>query len=890
MNYQRVLVLAELRADAGAPLDAVRRFAPSATLVAVIAEETARLPAWLRMEVDDPAHRALDGLRALAQRLAPGVEVVVTPEFTIDALADAAKAGSIDLVVVGELRTRSLAVVAQLRKRSSLPVLFARSVAEASAPGEGARLLCLGVSARERRAVGQFLRDHATATDRAVLLTTTRLAPMDLAELREVWGLAQALELSDGSGMPPRQLFGAPSRSGHDLVVMPRFPPVILLAVRPGPSVLVLPPLRPAPLEWERAIDAPDFVDDGTGIRARIEYAAGVGRRIPIADQPVAFVREGKVVARADSRRGEVELSSGLGNSLGIFRVKRNEAEEAVVFVEAQVGVLRPGPRPIFLFDAEIAKDYLPLLRGVAWADAVGVRMRPLRSCGSLRADLRAAGLAPCVIDASAVLDEGEASDVPEWGDGVRLARVATRMRLNGFTIAAVVYRSLHPPSALGFAAIRPEDLETLSAEPAPPARRPLSLGERLAAITGHEPIAGNRVDVEMDNRTARRWLLSAIEASRRRVHLQVYMAADDDVGRSVEAALAAAAARGVAVRVLVDSLHGLHGSLGTCNPLLARLASRPGIDLRVSKPISGVPSLEDLKQRDHRKLAVIDGEAALLGGRNLSHEYYTGFDEVHLTANVPWRAVPWLEAGARVRGPAVAQLERLFLQAWTEAGGEPFDVPAPAQAGDTSARVIAHRGLRDAFTLEAYLALLDSARSHVYVVNGFPLVLEIQHALLRALRRGVRVRTLFGNLTPTHGEVAFTGPWAHARTAATSFVHSRMDPLVAAGGECYEFVVPHLACWDPALGDLRPHVHAKALSVDARVCSVGSANFDVTAAYWESELVLVIEDAAIARRIEARFDELLGGSHRVDPQDPGWRRRAEQRRWMRYWPGTLSI
>ncbi len=77
--------------------------------------------------------------------------------------------------------------------------------------------------------------------------------------------------------------------------------------------------------------------------------------------------------------------------------------------------------------------------------------------------------------------------------------------------------------------------------------------------------------------------------------------------------------------------------------------------------------------------------------------------------------------------------------------------------------------------------------RSHVYAMNGFPLLLEIQHALFRAFRRGVRVRTLFGNLTPRHGDRPFSGPWSAARTMATSLVHSRMDPIVAAGGECYE-------------------------------------------------------------------------------------------------------
>ncbi len=78
-------------------------------------------------------------------------------------------------------------------------------------------------------------------------------------------------------------------------------------------------------------------------------------------------------------------------------------------------------------------------------------------------------------------------------------------------------------------------------------------------------------------------------------------------------------------------------------------------------------------------------------------------------------------------------------------------------------------------------------------------------------------------------------------------------------------------------------------MSVDGRVCAVGSANFDVTAGYWESELLLVVEDESIATRVEQRFDELLATSQRFDPDSPEWRHRAERRRWMRYWPGVIS-
>jgi phosphatidylserine/phosphatidylglycerophosphate/cardiolipin synthase-like enzyme len=254
------------------------------------------------------------------------------------------------------------------------------------------------------------------------------------------------------------------------------------------------------------------------------------------------------------------------------------------------------------------------------------------------------------------------------------------------------------------------------------------------------------------------------------------------------------------------------------------------------------------------------------------------------------WREVPWLDAGARVEGPAVGALERAFHDAWTDQGGSAFELAATAPAGATPARVVIHRGLRDAATLEAYLAIIETAQSRLYVVCGFPLLLEIQHALLRALLRGVRVSTLFGNLTPTHSGTPFEGPWASARTAATALVHSRMDALIAAGADGYQFTVSPQAAWASDLGPVQSHVHAKAISADGRVCAVGSANMDITGGYWESELLLVVEDASIVGAFDARVGELIAGSVRVDRNDPRWQALARGRQWMRYWPGVLSI
>jgi phosphatidylserine/phosphatidylglycerophosphate/cardiolipin synthase-like enzyme len=485
------------------------------------------------------------------------------------------------------------------------------------------------------------------------------------------------------------------------------------------------------------------------------------------------------------------------------------------------------------------------------------------------------------VLDARLVLDEGEALDVSEMLDPVRLARVASRLQRAGFPVTAIVHRGEVEPLAETFATLTAAALEGDRSAP--------SFVRPAQAASASSSAAGNRIELELDNATARGWLLEAIARSTTTLHFQVYMALDDDVGGPVEAALAAAGARGVRVRVLVDSLHGLHGSFGARNPLLDRLSARPGVELRTLRPITELPSLVDLKQRDHRKLVVADGCVALLGGRNLSHEYYTAFDEVQLTPASPWRQVPWLDAGARVEGPAVALLEASFLGTWLEAGGAPFEIAVPPPAGASSARVVVHRGLRDARTLEAYLELIESARSHVYAVSGFPLVLELQHAFLRALRRGVRVRALLGHLTPMHAGQPFGGAWAAARTAATELVHSRMDPIIAAGGETYLFARHDVPGWAPELGVVHPHVHAKAMSVDGVRCAVGSANMDITASYWESEVLLVVEDDALARAFEARLDMLMAGSTLVRREDPAWQRLAERRAWMRHWPGVLS-
>jgi len=789
------------------------------------------------------------GADALLARIAPAAEVL-----TVDAREDLTpldRSAGIDLVVADHLSVADLPMISEIRKRTGSTILWIQT----AVPATGAELHVLGLAAgaRATAAVAAFLREHGDATFRA------RVA----------------------AAIPP------PGAETIDLIVVPRFPGLLLQLLAQRAPVLVLPPREVVRAPLARDIDAPDVIDDRGVIRTTIRYATGVGRLEPIPDQQLEIILHDGVFATVESHDGAVELSAEqVDGAIGIHRA-------GVAHREVEIDLIKPGSRPLVLFDAAIANADLATITRAADRDidVLAVRVRPMQSCRSIRARLMRAGMSPQVVDASAVLDEGSALDVGMHVDAVRLARVAARMRAAGFPVAAIVHSATRVPATIGFAALRASDLASAELQhfAVTPAHT-ITLAERLDNVTATRSIAGNRIELEIDNAKARRWLVDAIAAAKERVHLQLYMAADDDVGRIVESALTNAAARGVKVRIVADSLHALEGSFGMHNPLLQRLASHRGVELRLGAPLITPPSVEEFKQRDHRKLAVFDGTLALLGGRNLSHEYYSGFDEVPLTTKSSWREVPWLDAGARVEGPAVAALERSFLDAWTAAGGTAYEIIAPPAAGSVAARVAMHHGLRDARTLEAYVALIDSARSHVHVVNGFPLILEIQHALLRALRRGVRVRTLFGNLTPTHAGQPFEGAWSSARVEATNLVHSRMDTLVAAGAEAYELVIPRQTRWNEDVGDIHPHVHAKLSCVDGRVCSVGSANLDVTAGYWESELMLIVEDAAIAASFESRIEEFMARSQRIDRDDLQWQETARRRQWMRHWPGVLSI
>lgn len=837
VKYRRALLLVELAADP----------APALSALAHLSEELECLELVIHGEPDTP--QSVSVWHEAAAKVSPRVEVHQTRELSSDALVEITRGCGADLLVAGAPSLGSARLLAGAAKRLDVAILWP---SEEPLERRIEHAFCIAVGERTRAAVLRFLQEHAGPGLTVSVAGPPASTSVDLSAALRASGVRSPVEL-----IPRRQSVRAAldaARGGErvDLFVLAKLPALLLVGYSwPAPVLLV--PTHGLAVR-HRLLDVPDVVEMDGRLLSRIEEVV-VGDVLSVAsERRLAFaVGDGVALSCVTTADGEVELPESFSGATDVVAwVAEEGPPDVLAAADQRFRVIRPSDGRFTLFDAELDAGRLPEV-ATPGALSLAVRLRPTRRVRSIRRRLLEAGLETPVVDARAVLDEGVALDVVEANDAVRLRRVAARMKKAGYRVS--VFEALPVP---------------------------------LGIVPREELIGGNRVELEFDNALARRWLLEGIQQAQQSVSLQVYMAADDDVGQLVEAALVAAGKRGVAVRLLVDSLHGLHGSFGVENPLLTRLSTQQGVELRVSRPVS-VPSMEELKRRDHRKLVVLDGRTAIVGGRNLSHEYYTGFDEVALRPTSTWRALPWLDAGARLDGPAVRDIEDSFIAAWIKAGGSGF-APQPLEArGSVPLRVVVHHGLEDAHTLETYLELIAGARSHVYVVHGFPLLLELQHALLRALSRGIRVSVLGGHPMPSYDGQAFPGPWGTARNTATEVAHSRLDPIVRAGGEVHLYAKRGVQGWDPSLGVVSPHVHSKVLSVDGERCVVGSANFDVTSSYWESELMIVVEHRGTTSAFERRIEELIAEASRVDPEDPEWQARAAARSWMRRWPGMLS-
>ena len=357
--------------------------------------------------------------------------------------------------------------------------------------------------------------------------------------------------------------------------------------------------------------------------------------------------------------------------------------------------------------------------------------------------------------------------------------------------------------------------------------------------------------------------LCEAIDSARHEIHLQTYIFEDDSTGRRVAQALAGAARRGVVVHLVVDGF-GARDFPETLQPAL----EESGVRVRVYRPELGRFSFRRHRlRRLHRKVAIIDGRLAFVGGINI-------IDDMHTPGQIP----PRYDYAVAVTGPVLNDIlhschNLLDLLDWAylrQHLRRPLLSPAPEKAevvaGGMEARFVVRDNLRHRRDIEdAYLAAIETAGEEIVLANAYFLPgRRIRQALLAAAQRNVRVILLL------QGRIEYLLLYF-----ATRALYGR---LLDSGIRIFEY--------------RRSFLHAKVAVVDGRWATVGSSNIDPFSLLLAREANLEVRDTAFAARLRQSLQSAMDlGAVELKSMD--WKRQPLLKRfasWSAYGLVRLMI
>ena len=209
---------------------------------------------------------------------------------------------------------------------------------------------------------------------------------------------------------------------------------------------------------------------------------------------------------------------------------------------------------------------------------------------------------------------------------------------------------------------------------------------------------AGNKVQLLLDGPATYRAMFAAIASAHDHINMETYILEDDEVGERFATALIAKQSEGVQVDLIRDSV----GTLGTSAAYWKHL-SDAGIKLLEFNPVNPLNAKVgwDVNQRDHRKLLIVDGRIAFLGGINIS-SVYSGSSFGLGSRPRAGNKQPWRDTDLQIEGPVVAEYQKLFIETWQKQKGVPLaergvlpDADAPGQRGRACDRQLARRTLQ---------------------------------------------------------------------------------------------------------------------------------------------------------------------------------------------------
>jgi cardiolipin synthase len=366
-------------------------------------------------------------------------------------------------------------------------------------------------------------------------------------------------------------------------------------------------------------------------------------------------------------------------------------------------------------------------------------------------------------------------------------------------------------------------------------------------AIVGSPLTTGNQVNLLQDGAATYAAMFAAIALAKDHINLETYIMEDDAVGQEFALALIAKQQQGVQVNIIHDSV----GSFATPPDFFKNLTDH-GIEVLEFNPVNPLAARAtwNLNQRDHRKLLIVDGSIAFLGGINIS-SVYSGGSSRKTAVDRPEARVAWRDTDLQLQGPVVAEFQQLFLASWNGQNGPPLAprnfFPALQSQGKHVVRAIGSSPA-DPFSLiyATLLSAIGSAETSVHLTNAyFAPDPQLLAALEAASGRGVDVTLILPGQTDS---------WLALHAG-----HAYFERLLLAGVKIYE-----------RRGVV---LHSKTALVDGVWATVGSTNLDWRSFLHNQEVNAVVLGVDFGAQVQAMFVLDLAASERITLAQ--WQRRS---------------
>ena len=348
--------------------------------------------------------------------------------------------------------------------------------------------------------------------------------------------------------------------------------------------------------------------------------------------------------------------------------------------------------------------------------------------------------------------------------------------------------------------------------------------------------IPGNAVEI-VQNGAFFDALLEDIARARRTVHFETFLWKDGELGRRMADAFSRKAQEGVKVRLVLDA----QGTRKMGEAVREQMRAA-GCELAIYHPRT-LRNIGVLAERDHRKLCVLDGRVAWVGGHCIVDSWLgEAQDRQHVR-----------DLSVRLRGPVVHAVQSVFTENWVEVTGKLFvgdDMFPPLEpAGEVLAHVASIKPEGSAPAVKIlHHTMICCARQRLWIQNPYfipePDAVE---AFARAVQRGVDVRIMVPSTEASDMRIV-----QHA-------AHRNFQALLDAGVRLFEYD--------------RTLLHQKVMTVDGVWCAVGSSNFDDRSFETNDEITLGFLDRALARELEQIFEADRAHCRELDARQ--WKRRG---------------